>query len=141
MFIHVYVLRSSGKRARPRELLERQPVRGWLQYKQAPLDDYGPRWEAHLLEAAGGQPLLRSLHWARLRHVEGVMHLVGREDAGRQTKKSSPLWQRQSWMCALNPADARPFLLRMVAAAAAHYDPLEDDRDDYIDPLAWQPPE
>ncbi len=142
MFTHVYVLRNGGKRVASTDLLEQQPVRGWLQYKQVPLDDLGPRWEAHLLTMAGGKPLLRPLNWARLRRVEGVMHLVGREDCGRQSKKASPAWRRQSWMCAFDPADARPFLQRMAAAAAARpYDPLEDDRDDFIDPLAWQPPE
>ncbi len=140
MLIYVYVLRSSGTRVRVRQLLERQPTRGWLQYKQVPLDDYGPRWEAHLLTEAGGKSLLRPLNWARLRRVEGVMHLVGREDCGRGSKKSTPLWRPQSWMCAADPADAGPFLERLQAEEAKRpYNPLdEDDFDDPPIPLDWQ---
>lgn len=138
MFIYVYVLRSSGTRVRVRDLLDRQPTRGWLQYKQVPLDDYGLRWEAHLLTEAGGKSLLRPLDRARVRRVEGVMHLVGREDCGRGSKKATPLWRPQSWMCALAPADAEPLLQRMQAAtAAAPYNPFEDERDDHIDHLDW----
>lgn len=136
--MHVYLLRSNGFRVSARDLITRPPARGWLQYKQVPLDDYGLRWEAHLLTAAGGQPLLRPLHWARLRRVDGVMHLTGREDCGRGSKKASPLWRPQSWMCALDTADAVPLLQRMQdAAAAAPYNPLLDERDDHIDHLDW----
>lgn len=122
-----------------RDLLARQPMLGWLVYQQVPLDDYGVRWEAHLLEDRGGKPLLLSLQWARLRRVDGVMHLVGREDCGRRSKKASPVWRPQSWMCAFDPTDAQPLLQRMqVAAAAAPYNPFEDERDDHIDHLDWQ---
>lgn len=67
------------------------------------------------------------------------MHLVGREDCGRGSKKSTPLWRPQSWMCAFDPADAAPMLERLrVAALSAPYDPFEDDPDDHPIPLDWQ---
>ncbi len=68
------------------------------------------------------------------------MHLVGREDCGRGSKKSTPLWRPQSWMCAADPADAEPFLQRLLAEEAKRpYNPLdEDDFDEPPIPLDWQ---
>jgi len=125
--MHIYQLRSFGSRVRASELLARPPAYGWLQYKQTPLDSYGQRWEAHLLTAQGGKPLLPPLFWARLRRVDGVMHLVGREDCGRQTKKASPAWKRQSWMCAADLTLAAPMLERLCEAEQKT---LPDDFDD-----------
>ncbi len=63
---------------------------GWLVYQQVPLDDYGVRWEAHLLEDRGGKPLLLSLQWARLRRVDGVMHLCRSGRLRAEIEKSVP---------------------------------------------------
>lgn len=132
-------MRNNGRRVPARELSARPPVRGWLQYKETTIDTYSPRWEAQLLEAQGGRSVIPTLYWARFRRIEGVMHLVGREDCGRGGKKASPLWRPQSWMCAFDPADAAPMLERLrLAALSAPYDPFEDDPDDHPIPLDWQ---
>ena len=137
MLIHVYLLRSSGRRVPVRELIARPPTHGWLQYQQVPLDDYGVRWEAHLLGGRGGKPVLPSLHWARVRRMDGVMHLVGRENCGRASKKATPIWRLQSWMCVFDPADAQPMLERLQRAARASTDPFDEEFYDHSAHIDW----
>lgn len=52
--------------------------------------------------------LVPPLYRAQLRRVAGVMHLAGWERLSRGTQKAKATDERQSWLCAVNPADAVP---------------------------------
>lgn len=101
-----------------------------LTYKQSPLDDHGPRFETHLVDRAG-KALILPLYWARIRRIEGgVMHLAGTEEGGRTNTKARPERYKQSWLCAVNPADAMPLLDRVYITARHGYDPEADNDED-----------
>lgn len=113
MLLYVYRMRTGGNRLEGNDEALRRPVRGWLELRPSPRDDYGPRLEAHLREGEGGSALLRPLYWARVRRVSGVMHLAGKEECGRTATKAKSDLQPQSWLCAINPEDALPLLERV----------------------------
>lgn len=131
-------MRSGGHRLAGANPALRHGVRGWLLFARTPLDDYGPRWEARLLDARGGRDLIPPLRHAQLRRVDGVMHIVGREEGGRPNTKASSRPLKQSWLCVLDPADAEPLLGRVRIETASGFSP-EDDfaTDDPFAPLDW----
>jgi hypothetical protein len=109
-------------------------VRGWLEFKRSPLDSYGPRWEAHLLDQQGGRDIIPPMRYARLHRLDGVMHLVGQEEGGRKNTKASSRPWKQSWLCALDAADAQPLLERVHVTCATGFSAEGDFADD--DPFA-----
>ncbi len=108
----------------------RTPARGWLEFKRSPLDSYGARWEAHLLDRQGGKDVIPPIRYARLHRVDGVMHIIGREEGGRPNTKAASVPWKQSWLCALDPADALPFLERVRVVRATGFSPEDDFSDD-----------
>ncbi len=82
-------MRANGHRLASTDPALLRGVSGWLEFKRSPLDSYGPRMEAHLLDRPGGKDLIRPLYYARLVRIEGVLHLAGREREGRDRTKSS----------------------------------------------------
>jgi hypothetical protein len=133
VLIFVYRMRSWGSRIAGSDPALRKPVHGWLEFKRTPLDSYGPRMEAHLLDRQGGRDLIPPLRYAQIRRVNGVMHIVGREEGGRGSTKASSRPLAQSWLCALDPADALPLLGRVRITSITGFDPESDFSDD-IDP-------
>lgn len=128
MFLVVYRMRERGQRLAGRSLtLRNGSVSGWLEYRPTPLDSYGPRMEAHLLDGLGGKDLIPPLYRAQLRRVAGVMHLVGWERLSRGTQKAKAEDMRQSWLCAASQADAVPFLNRVYVPGIAGYSPEDED--------------
>lgn len=138
MWIYLYRMRSGGHRIAGANPALRQAVRGWLHFARTPLDDYGPRFEAHLLDSKGGKDLVPPLRYAQLRRVDGVMQIVGREEGGRKNTKVKSVPLKQSWLCALEPADAEPLLARVRVVSATGFS-AEDDfaEDDPFAPLDW----
>lgn len=127
-------MRSNGHRLAGPDLSQQVPTHGWLEFKRSPIDSYGPRMEAHLLDQRGGKDLILPLHYARLARVDGVMHFTGHERVGRTNTKASTRRVAQSWLCALNPADALPLLARVRVIKATGFGP-DGDHDDE-DPFA-----
>jgi len=127
-------MRANGHRLASTDPALLHGVPGWLEFKRSPLDSYGPRMEAHLLDRPGGKDLIRPLYYARLVRIEGVLHLAGREREGRSNTKANTRAVSQSWLCALDPADALPLLERVHVTRASGLGP-EDDMDD-SDPFA-----
>jgi len=82
-----------------------------------------------LLDRTGGKDLIPPLYYARLVRIGGVMHLAGRERAGRGNTKASTRPVGQSWLCALDRADALPLLERVRVDRASGFSP-EDDSDE-----------
>ena len=76
-------MRSNGHRLAGPDLSQQVPAHGWLEFKRSPIDSYGPRMEAHLLDRPGGKDLILPLHYARMACVDGVMHFTGHERVGR----------------------------------------------------------
>ncbi len=131
MLLHVFRMRSSGHRLPSSDPGLRRGVAGMLTYKQSPLDDHGPRWEAHLINPESGKALLLPLYWARLKRIEGgIIHLAGIEEGGRQNTKAKPMRYKQSWLCALNPADALPLLAKVHVTSVSGFDPEDDNAED-----------
>lgn len=122
-------MRTGGHRLASTDPALLRGVHGWLQFGRSPLDSYGPRMEAHLLDKPGGKDLIRPLYYARLVRIEGVLHLAGRERQGRDNTKASTRPVGQSWLCALDPADALQLLQRVRVDRATGFSP-EDDMDD-----------
>ena len=136
MLFHIYRMRIDGHRLAGADPRLRQPAYGWLQFKRSPLDSYGPRQEAHLLDKPGGKDLILPLYYARLARIDGVMHLTGQERIGRNATKASSRRVNQSWLCALDPADALPLLSRVHITSATGFGPESDfDDDDPATPL------
>ena len=137
--MYVYRMRTGGHRRAGADPALRAGVRGWLVFQRAPLDDYGPRWEAHLLNTQGGKDLIPPLRRAQLRRIDGVMQIVGSEEGGRPNTKAKSVPLKQTWLCALDPADAEPLLARVRLTSASGFS-AEDDfaDDDPFAPLAWQ---
>ena len=126
MYLTVYRMRADGHRLAGRHPALRKGVRGWLEYRPTPLDSYGPRMEAHLLDRQGGKDLVPPLYRAQLRRVAGVMHLAGWERLSRGTQKAKATDERQSWLCAVNPADAESLLGRVYVPGIPGYSPEDD---------------
>ncbi|MDR6216210.1 hypothetical protein QE399_003899 [Paracidovorax wautersii] len=124
--MHIFRIRSGGYRA-SRTSIWQSSVAGWLDYRMSLPDDYGPRWEAHLRAAPGGRDLITPLQWARIRRIDGVLHLAGREECGRPNTKAKSDLQPQSWLCALTPGDAEPLIARIRFTSATGYTADEDD--------------
>lgn len=135
MFYHVYRLRSGGHRIAGTDPSLFQGVEGWLEYRRSPLDSYGPRMEAHLLDRTGSKDLIPPLFYARLVRIGGVMHLAGRERVGRGNTKASTRPVGQSWLCALDPAEALSLLERVRVHRASGFSPDDDFDDDPYAPL------
>lgn len=132
-------MRSNGRRLAGADLSQQQPVQGWLEFKRSPLDSYGPRMEAHLLDRRGGKDLILPLYYARLARIDGVMHLAGQERIGRSNTKASTQRVNQSWLCAVNPADALPLLERVYVVKASGFSAENDlDDEDPFAPLGYQ---
>lgn len=132
-------MRSNGHRLAGAELIHQQPVRGWLEFKRSPLDSYGPRMEAHLLDRRGGKDLILPLYYARLARIDGVMHLAGNERVGRSNTKANTRRVSQSWLCALDPADAQPLLARIRVTHSTGFSAENDnDIEDPFEPLDYQ---
>lgn len=110
--MHIFRMRSGGYRL-PGSSILGSGVSGWLDYRQSPPDDYGPRWEAHLRATPGGPDLLVPLLWAKVRRIDGVLHLAGREECGRRNTKAKSELRHQSWLCAINAEDAEPLIARI----------------------------
>ncbi len=111
MLLYVYRMRHGGARVAGSDPALRRAAYGWLEFARSPLDSYGPRWEAHLrIERGGHEDAIPPLHYARVLRVDGVMHLIGRENLGRGNTKAKPVWKQQSWLCAIDPAHAMPLL-------------------------------
>lgn len=110
-----------------------RPAQGWLFFARSPLDSYGPRMEAHLLDQQGGKDLIPPLYYARLVRMDGVMHLSGHERIGRNNTKSNTRPAAQSWLCAMSPSDALPLLRKVRVSSATGF--TDDDDEDY-DPMA-----
>lgn len=127
-------MRSGGHRIAGSDPALRQAVHGWLLYKRTPADDYGPRWEAHLLDRPNGKALTLPLFRARFARVDGVLHIVGTEEGGRTNTKARPSLWKQSWLAAQDPADALPFLDKVSLSSATGFSPEADHLDD--DPYA-----
>lgn len=125
-------MRSHGLRLEPSAPELHDFSRGWLEFKRTPLDSYGPRMEAHLLDQRGGKDVIRPLYFARLVRIDGVMHLAGLEREGRTNTKASTRPVKQSWLCVLDPAEAAPILNRVHIKRASGF--AEDDPND--DPFA-----
>lgn len=121
-------MRANGHRLASTDPALLHGVNGWLEYKRSPLDSYGPRMEAHLLDRPGGKDLIRPLYYARLVRIEGVLHLAGREREGRDNTKASTRPVGQSWLCAFDPADALQILRRVRVNHATGFS-AEDDMD------------
>lgn len=120
-------MRSSGQRIPGSDPGFRRGVQGLLTYKQSPLDDYGPRWEAHLKDQSGKE-LLLPLYWARIRRIEGgVLHLAGIEEDGRKATKARPERWKQSWLCAVDREDAMRLLVKVYVPGR------EEDNDETDD--------
>lgn len=129
-------MRSSGHRLAGTNPALLRGVQGWLEYKRSPLDSYGPRMEAHLLDRPGGHDLIRPLYYARLVRIQGVLHLAGREREGRNNTKAKTRPVSQSWLCALDPADALPLLQQVRVTRVSGFDPQDDeDEEDPFGPL------
>lgn len=103
-------MRSGGHRIAGTDPNLRKHVYGWLHYRRTPTDDYGKRWEAHLLDKQGGKGLILPLYRARLSQIDGVCHIVGTEEGGRTNTKAKPSLWKQSWLCAIDPSHALPLL-------------------------------
>lgn len=105
----------------------RTPTYGQLYFGPTPLDDYGPRMQARLLDQAGAD-LLSPLQFAKIARIEGVMHITGLEYYLRG-RKGTPNKHKQSWLCALQPADALPFLDRIHVPDVGGFgvDDLDDE--------------
>lgn len=132
-------MRSNGRRLAGADLHEQQPVQGWLEFKRSPLDSYGPRMEAHLLDQRGGKDLVLPLYYARLARIDGVMHLAGQERVGRSNTKANTRRVNQSWLCAMDPADALPLLERVYVVKASGFSVDGDqDEDDPFAPLDYR---
>lgn len=133
--MHIYRLRSGGLRIAGSDPELRNGVYGWVEFKRSPLDSYGPRMEAHLLDRTNGKDLIRPLYYARLRRIDGVMHLAGREREGRNNTKANTRPVSQSWLCAFDPADALPLLAKIHVHSPAGFSPDEEYDDDPFAPL------
>lgn len=139
MFCYIFRMRAAGHRLAGKDLSQQVPAHGWLEFKRSPLDSYGPRMEAHLLDKRGGKDLLLPLYYARLARIDGVMHLAGQERIGRTNTKASSRRVNQSWLCAQEPADALPLLTRVHVVSATGFGPESDhDDDDPYAPLDYQ---
>lgn len=130
MLLYVYSLRSNGRRLPGSEQRLREPARGSLYFGPTPLDDYGPRMQARLLDPSGAD-LISPLQFAKIARVEGVMHITGIEYYLRG-RKGSPQRYKQSWLCACRPEDALTFLDRIHVP---DYTGFGSDTDDDVSPL------
>ena len=110
--MHIYPIRSYGNRL-PSEFIRQHKAYGWLDFRQIKTATH-LRGEARLLDVKGGRDLIAPLQWARVRRVDGVLHLAGKQDYGRPNLKAKPVWRSQSWLCAYTQEDAEEFLARMV---------------------------
>lgn len=119
-------MRERGHRRSPTDLRQESGTKGWLYFGPVPLDDYGQRMEARLLNAHGGTDLILPLQYAQVRRMEGVMHITGKEHYGRGSKGRVEVW-RQSWMCAHDPQEAQALLHRVKATGLAAI--FGDDKD------------
>lgn len=104
-------------------------IAGLLYFGPVPLDDYGHRMEARLLDRPGGKDLILPLQFAQIRRIQGVMHLAGKEYYGRGPKSRVQVWG-QSWMCCHDIADAQQLLAKVQLQGVAA---LFGDEDEYLD--------
>jgi hypothetical protein len=126
-------MRSRGQRIAGYTLRAAPGVSGWLVLQPHVLDGTEVGMVARLHRAPGGPEILVPLHHARVRRVDGVMHLIGTELVSRSTKGTPARWP-QSWLCALHPADARPLLARVYVGSATGWDAEHDDLPEPADP-------
>ncbi|RYH67815.1 MAG: hypothetical protein EON54_03745 [Alcaligenaceae bacterium] len=110
--MHIYRMRVRGELA-SRDVILKLAASGWLDFRRVPPGAYGPSFEARLLDSRGGRDRLPPLYWARILRIDGVLHLVGKEDCGRPNIKARPDMRYQSWLCASDPAAAAPFIARV----------------------------
>lgn len=114
----LYRLRDAGVRRAANDPAMRHGIPGWLEFGRSIRHrSRGPSWEAHLRSGRGGQDLVMPLYNSRLAHADGVLHIVGYEDHGRQNTKASPVYLQQSWLVAFDPLDALLYLDRIHARA------------------------
>jgi hypothetical protein len=126
MRLHVFRMRQGGQRRAGSDPALRVSVLGWLEFVRS--DGEGPpAWEAHLRSDRGGHDIIPPIYYAHLRRVDGVMHLVGREEIGRPNPKAKVRLVAQSWLCAIDPAEALPLLRRVVIDSVTGFSPEDDD--------------
>lgn len=119
-------MRSRGSRV-PGLTLRRTPgTSGWLAFIPDILDGHERGMRAQLLAGRGGRDLLHPLRDARIRRLDGVIHITGHELVARTTKGKAERWA-QSWLCVLDPADAAPILARVFVDVFGFSDETDDD--------------
>lgn len=101
-----------GRRRAPSDLRADPGIAGLLYFGPVPIDDYGHRMEARLLDRPGGKDLILPLQFAQILRIQGVMHLTGKEYFGRGLKSKVQVWN-QSWMCCHDPLDAQHLIAKV----------------------------
>lgn len=127
------MMRERGARVPGYRLRETSGVPGWLVLQPHLLDGREVGMVARLYRSQGGPEILVPLHYARVRRIDGVMHLAGTELVSRSTKGAPARWP-QSWLCALDPVGARPLLERVYVGSATGWDAEHDGLPDPSDP-------
>lgn len=69
--------------------------------------------EAHLRQGRGGVDLITPLLYARVAKLDGMLHLQGYEVIARKATKSRSSKYPQSWLCALETAEAEKALQQL----------------------------
>lgn len=121
-------MRAQGRRVPKFSPDQMKGVLGHLYFGPTPLDDFGPRMQARLLDRAG-EDLILPLHYAKIARIDGVMHIAGIEYYLRGRKGSPERW-KQSWLCAHRPEDAWPILERVRVPSVTGFSD-EDDLDSH----------
>lgn len=121
-------MRSRGRRIPGNESQLRESVAGHLYFGPTPLDDFGPRMQARLVDQQGEDVIL-PLHYAKILRVDGVMHICGIEYYLRGRKGSPERW-KQSWLCTRKPEDALAILDKVRVPTVTGFtddDMIEDE--------------
>lgn len=128
-------MRSSGQRLSGSDHGLRQSVFGWLYFGPTPLDDYGPRQQARLLNKDGAD-LISPLQYARILRMDGVIHIAGVEYYLRG-RKGSPQKYKQSWLVCRKPEDAIPLLAKIDVVRATGFS--DEEMADEFDQAGFPP--
>lgn len=119
-------MRSRDQRVAGCVLRQQPGTPGWLRIEPDVLDGHERGLRARLLDHRGGKDVILPLYGARLRRVDGVMHIIGTELMPK-SRKGRPWEYRQSWLCATDPADAREFLERVYVTSPTGFNAEDDD--------------
>lgn len=128
-------MRSMGRRLSGSDPELRKSTHGSLTFGPTPLDDYGPRQQARLLDGDGAD-LIHPLQFARILRMDGVIHIAGIEYCLRG-RKGSPRKHKQSWLVCRSPEDAEPILSKLKVVNVSGFS--DADLGDEFDHAGFSP--